>query len=108
MLGRNNRLLTSDEFREVFRRGKKRTITSGAVAFLTNDAETVRWGFVVPKVVGSAVVRNLVKRRLRAAANDVTSSLVGVDVVVRAKPGAESVPVHQWASELAVALGIRP
>lgn len=48
-----------------------------------------RVGFVVSKAVGGAVVRNRTKRRLREIMRAELSALpAGVDVVVRANPGA--------------------
>ena len=50
-----------------------------------------RVGFVVSKAVGGAVVRNRVKRRLRALmAARLTDLPVGVDLVVRANPPSAS------------------
>jgi len=49
----------------------------------------VRVGFVVSKAIGSAVIRNRVKRRLRHLAREQISSLPGSAVlVVRALPPA--------------------
>jgi ribonuclease P protein component len=62
---------------------------SGPEAFQASD-DRVRVGFVVSKAVGNAVVRNRVKRRLRAAvAEQLTGRLKGhpgATVVVRALP----------------------
>ena len=65
----------------------------------------VRVGFVVSKAVGGAVVRNRVKRRLRALVRPlVLSSDNGCDVVVRALPAAASEPARV-ADDLAGAWG---
>lgn len=107
VLGRSNRLLVSDEFRTVFRRGRK-SLIPGALVVVSEAAQgTVRWGFIVPKKVGSAVVRNRVKRRLREAARVVTPMLDGKDIVVRAQDGAATVPLTQWIAELSRVLGSR-
>ncbi len=54
------------------------------------DSSPSRAGFIVSKAVGKAVVRNRVKRRLRhLAADALPSAPFGVDVVVRALPGAD-------------------
>ena len=54
-----------------------------------------RVGFVVSKSVGGAVVRNRVKRRLRhLAAQQLVSTPVARDVVVRALPAAAGSPTR--------------
>ena len=48
-----------------------------------------RFGFIVSKKVGTAVRRNLVRRRLKAVCHEaLVDGVDGVDVVVRALPGA--------------------
>ena len=55
----------------------------------TRADQPPRVGFVVSKAVGGAVQRNLVKRRLREIARgELAGTPAGVDVVVRANPGA--------------------
>jgi ribonuclease P protein component len=57
---------------------------------LEPDAGPVRAGFIVSKAVGNAVVRNRVKRRLRAAVADQLNGPLrghpGATIVVRALP----------------------
>ena len=54
-----------------------------------DDGTNARFGFVVSKSVGSAVQRNLVKRRLRAAVRDRLSKFGnGQAMVIRALPSA--------------------
>lgn len=88
MLARMNRLLTAADFRGVLRRGKRHPMSSMTVSTLiTPESSPARFGFVVTKKVGNAVNRNLVRRRLKAAARElVDGGLVGVDVVARALP----------------------
>ena len=60
-----------------------------------------RVGFVVSKAVGGAVVRNRVKRRLRALVAARLGGLpAGVDVVVRANPPAAEAASQQLGSAL--------
>jgi ribonuclease P protein component len=64
-----------------------------------------RAGFVVPKTVGGAVVRNKVKRRLRHLMRDRLIGLpAGTDIVVRALPGAVDRPYRVLADDLDAAL----
>jgi ribonuclease P protein component len=104
VLNRSHRLLSSDDFRRVFRRGRKAPVSGGLIVFSENDVGYSRWGFVVSKGVGSAVTRNLVKRRLRAAARQIIPDLAGVDVVVRANAQAPQIHVEEWVSALHSAL----
>jgi len=63
---------------------------------LRHSGDTTRVGFVVSKAVGGAVVRNRVKRRLRALVrplvNDSCQAAASCDVVVRALPAANTEP----------------
>lgn len=54
-----------------------------------------RWAFIVSKAIGNAVVRNLVKRRFRAAAQSVRGLASEVDVVIRATPFAVDATVQE-------------
>jgi ribonuclease P protein component len=64
-----------------------------------------RVGFVVSKAVGSAVVRNRTKRRLRALAQQRLALLPqGTDVVIRANPPAAQANSSELGDELDVLL----
>lgn len=63
-------------------------------------------GFVVSKPVGSAVVRNRVRRRLRSAVRGYLPSLPGGSLlVVRAHPQAATARQADLAAELDVVMG---
>ena len=69
---------------------------------MNRDSHVVRFGFIVSKSVGNAVVRNRVRRRLKAAAYQVLPLLEpaaaegpGVDIVIRALPASAQV---RWAT----------
>jgi ribonuclease P protein component len=65
----------------------------------------VRAGFVVPKTVGKAVVRNNVRRRLRHLIRERLAALPpGATVVVRALPGAAERSFPELAADLDAAL----
>lgn len=60
----------------------------------------MRFGFVVGKKVGNAVVRNQVRRRMRAAAYRlVRNGVSGVDVVVRGIPASVDVSVDEYEQD---------
>jgi len=75
--------------------------TSGA-AIMSATPPPAQVGFVVSKAVGSAVVRNRVKRRLLADRLDRIPP--GVLVVVRANPASASVSSRELAADLDVVL----
>ena len=97
MLARANRVVRAEDFRAVVRRGR-RSVTPSAVYYeLPREPEApLRVGIIVAKSVGNAVDRNLVRRRYRALGRDfVQAGGHGVDLVVRALPGAAQ---RSWTS----------
>ena len=90
MLAKANRIVRANDYRAVVRRGT-RFPASHTLSYvrITPGQQTARFGFIVGKTVGSAPVRNLVRRRLKAAAFDLLREApAGADVVVRALPAA--------------------
>jgi ribonuclease P protein component len=105
VLARANRVKTPDEFRRILRRGRRLGGTLLVAHTLRTDGQPVRFGFVVGRAVGNAVVRNQVKRRLRAIAREVLPGVVdGTAVVVRALPPAASGSFGELDAELRLAL----
>lgn len=101
MLAKANRLRSADDFRATMRTGRK-VSSSNFVVYLKRDLSNTqaRFGFVVAKSVGNAVVRNLAKRRLRALAQTKLSQIPQpTDVVVRALPGMSSVDWNTLETE---------
>lgn len=94
MLTLANRLTSSQAFGEAVRRGRRAGTGTMVLHLAVSTQDDVadrdaaaQVGFVVSKAVGSAVVRNLVKRRLRHLARERLVSLPGSAVlVVRALP----------------------
>jgi ribonuclease P protein component len=106
VLAKANRITAGDDYKAVVRRGFR---VSGphTVTYLRRSpaAAPARFGFIVAKNVGGAVSRNLVRRRMKAAAFQLLPQLdPGTDVVVRALPGADSVQWQVLRAELADAL----
>ncbi|MBP38267.1 MAG: ribonuclease P protein component [Dehalococcoidia bacterium] len=78
------------EFRRVFACGRRVSSEFVNVVVLTNDLPYPRVGLSVSKRVGGAVVRNLVKRRIRNSFAEMNLNS-GWDIVVTARPQASEV-----------------
>lgn len=72
------------------RRGGRCAATHTITYVVTSaDDRASRFGFIVSKQVGSAVVRNTVRRRLKAVCAEALGTVrPGSDVVIRALPSA--------------------
>lgn len=99
MLAKPHRITRGADYRTAVRRGARFT-GANTVAYvrLNRDSDVVRFGFIVSKSVGNAVVRNRVRRRLKAAAYEVLPHLAsaaadgrGIDIVFRALPASAQV-----------------
>jgi ribonuclease P protein component len=95
VLARAERLVSAADYKRVVRRGRR---ASSALMTVYSTAgstpATWRYGFIVSKAVGNAVVRNRVRRRLKAVCHSMQaghgSNAASFDVVVRAHPSAAS------------------
>ena len=111
MLPAGHRLRASSDFAATFRgpRGARAGSTLIVVHANQTDAragQPPRVGFVVSKAVGTAVVRNRTKRRLRALmAARLRDIPAGTDVVVRANPVAAQADSSALGAELDRLLG---
>jgi ribonuclease P protein component len=117
-----NRITKADDYRGVVRRGS-RFVAPNTVSYVrsssTHGAKSApvetpasgerstplerraRFGFIVAKSVGVAVVRNRVRRRLKAASYSLLPLVEpGTDVVIRALPQAASQPYSVLCDEL--------
>ena len=83
----------------MFSRGKRASGDSTNVAAAPNDLAFPRFGLSVSKRVGSAVTRNLVKRRMRSALIRMNVA-AGWDVVVTAKPRSSTVSYAALAQSM--------
>lgn len=89
MLAAQHRLRLPAEFSQVFRRGLRSASELMVVHAVPADPaqSPTQVGFVVSKAIGNAVVRNRVKRRMRALVAEHLSRFDHLDrVVVRALP----------------------
>jgi ribonuclease P protein component len=84
-----DRLRSAADFRRVFREGK--AVNTPHLVIHTakrSDNGAGRYGLVVSKKVGGAVVRNRARRQARAAIREAGGIPPGVDSVIVVKPGA--------------------
>jgi ribonuclease P protein component len=88
VLAKANRLVRANDYRNAVRRGSRFSAMNAVVYIaMRDDALPVRFGFIVAKTVGGAVVRNRVRRRLKAIGYELTARIEpGTDVVIRALP----------------------
>lgn len=105
MLARRHRLTDGHQFATVLRRGR-RAGSSTLVVHLAVDEDPdeprpPQIGLVVGKVVGGAVARNQVKRRLRHLVRERVDSLPGGSLlVIRALPPAGAASSRRLGSDL--------
>ena len=88
MLAKANRVIRPEEFRAVVRRGRRHAAPEAVYYRLAREGMPVRFGFIVSRAVGGAVVRNKLRRRMRAVGRElVDAGRSGEDIVLRALPG---------------------
>jgi len=75
-----------------------------AYAVPSRDGRT-RVAITVSKAVGKAVVRNLVRRRIRGALDGFPPVGTGVRLLIVAKPASATVPYERLAGDVRAALG---
>jgi ribonuclease P protein component len=115
MLARANRILNSTEFRMVMNTGERMS-TKNFVFFYKRDVTlgASRFGFVVSKMVGGAVTRNAVKRKLRAESRTLLSTFEGqpdfwfVARCLPASANADSQTIRQELTQAFATLSARP
>lgn len=107
MLPQQSRIRRPQQFRLVTRTGQRaggRTLS--AYLLMVLDGGPAKVGFIVSRAVGSAVVRNRVKRRLRELARARLAGLPsGCMLVVRAHPAAATARQADLAVDLDLVLG---
>ena len=87
MLAKIHRVRVAGDFARTVRSGARSGRRNVVLYALPRPGGPSRCGFIVGKNVGNAVTRNLVKRRLRAAAAAfIARNPQGLDLVVRALP----------------------
>jgi len=108
MLPAAARMRRSADFTLAMRRGSRagQSLVSGHLLVRRDTGDPARVGFIVNKAVGSAVVRNTVKRRLRHLARGYLGSLPGGSLLVlRAAPRAATACQADLAADLDLVIG---
>ena len=85
---RRSRLTGNKRFSQIHRDGSSAANRLLVIRFLANGLGQSRFGFMVSKRIGNAVVRNRVKRRLREAVRQIRVK-AGWDAVFIARRGTE-------------------
>ena len=114
MLAKANRVTSATDYRRLVRSGRRaRGALTLAYGRRTGPGEPLRVGVIVARNVGGAVLRNRVRRRIKAAAWPLSAEITGLDVVVRALPAAAGATWPDLAAEVrdhvtTLAAGVRP
>jgi ribonuclease P protein component len=97
-------LRRQSEFAHVRRRGRSASLAT-FTAYLSPAGDLrPRVGVTVSKAVGKAVIRNLVRRRIRGALDALTAQPASGRLLFVAKPAAAAAPYGQLAGDVAAAL----
>jgi ribonuclease P protein component len=88
VLAKANRIVHGGDFRRIVRTGRRAGGPLAVVHRAQPEAAVARFGFIVSKQVGNAVVRNRVKRRLSEIVREQLPHIDATDIVIRALPAA--------------------
>jgi ribonuclease P protein component len=104
----NMRLLRHADFERVYKQGRRHFATNMTVFYLPRrQGEGLRIGFTVGKVLGGAVERNRMKRRLRETVRlHWPGAPVPVDVVINPKKSVLKVEFSELGNEISRAFAV--
>jgi len=101
------RLLKHSDFDRVYKQGRRHFSSHMTVFYLRQAEGGARIGFTVGRVLGGAVERNRIKRRLREAVRQRRSVLQGaVDVVINPKKSVLTLEFSVLLEEVGRALDV--
>jgi ribonuclease P protein component len=99
---RRHRLSRSRDFDAVYRQGRSVSTRLLTLHWFVRDDDpegTARLGLAIPRAVGTAVIRNRLKRQLREVWTEVEADAApGCDYVLAARPGLAE-RGHEWLVE---------
>ncbi len=99
-----DRLRRSGEIAFVRRTGKRAGLPT-LTAYAVSGRGRPRVAIAASKAVGPAVTRNLVRRRIRGALDELPPLREPLRLLLVAKPGAGAAPYARLAADVAAALG---
>lgn len=82
---REHRILKNEQFQLIIKKGLLKRSALCYAYRLPNDLNTLRVGVAVSKKIGNAVVRNKIKRQMRAAIRPYTKTRIGDFVFIAKK-----------------------
>ena len=91
MLNKRNRLTKRGSFTYVYKKGETHSLSNLRITFVRSKGAP-RVGISVPNSVGKAVVRNKVRRRIRAVMRTFVPEMKSAQLVISVKHGAEDLP----------------
>lgn len=99
---RDSRLLKHADFQAVYKQGRKHFSENMTVFYRESERPTgPRIGFTVGKVLGGAVVRNRIRRRMRAAVRQHLADMVKpLDVVLHPRKSVLTLKFTQLDTEI--------
>lgn len=102
MPARAHRITQGEEYRRVFRQGRRAGGTLVVThAIVGGGTQPLRFGYVVSKKVGNAVIRNRVRRRLKGVSREMLhAGYRGADIVFRATPASPRASYAELRTEI--------
>lgn len=102
MLTVQNRVTKGDDYRVITRTAQR---SNGQLCLVyvrrTGPEHHTRYGFIISRAVGGAVVRNRIRRRLKAiCAEHLRAAESGFDIVIRVHPAAAEASFTQLHEEV--------
>ena len=88
MLAKANRITTAADYRRLTRTGRRQQQAHLLAYGRRVEGGPLRLGVIVTKKVGGAVVRNRVRRRIKAVGWALAQERSGLELVIRALPSA--------------------
>ncbi|MCI8413374.1 MAG: ribonuclease P protein component [Clostridia bacterium] len=100
MLNKRYRLTKRGSFSYVYGKGERNNLGALRITYVRGKG-CPKVGISVPNTVGKAVVRNKVRRRIRAALRPMMSGMRSAQIVVSARKGADELTYAQIENMLA-------